>query len=84
MIFMFKRRNYHAFKKTKVAIAYPDNALAKARQLSANGYGALGNNCLDHTFRVLEAYGVKDLPWLQTHPSPNDWFAQFNGDYHDI
>lgn len=84
MAFLFKRRNYHAFKRAKVTVAYPDNAFAEARKQAGGGYTVIGNNCLDHTFRVLKAYGVQDLPWPLTHPSPNDWFAMFNGQYFDL
>lgn len=84
MVFAFKQRNYHAFKKAKVEVAWPDNALAMARQQSLGGYEGIGNNCLDHVWRTLNAYGVKDLPLAQFHPAPNDWFAQFNGAYMDI
>ena len=24
------------------------------------------------------------VPWDQTHPSPNDWFAAFNGEVHNL
>jgi hypothetical protein len=84
MYFLFKRRNYHAFKRAKVAVANPDNAFHEARKQSLGGYSAIGNNCLDHACRILQAYGVKDLPWPLTHPSPNDWFAMFNGAYADL
>lgn len=84
MFFQFKQRNYHAVKRAKVAVANPHQAMHMARQQAAGGYVAIGNNCLDHTLRILQAYGVKDLPWAQTHPSPNDWFAQFNGAYLDL
>ena len=84
MFELFKQRGYHAYKKAKVASTNAGAALAKAHEHAQSGYAAIGNNCLDHTFRVLEAYGVKDLPWPLSHGSPNEWFALFNGAYVDL
>ena len=78
------RRNYDGVKMATVRGGNYEAAIAMARDTSMRGYDGLGNNCLDHAFAVLEAYGVKDLPWKQTHPSPNDWFAQFNGEYKNL
>ncbi len=84
MFALFKKRGYHAFKKAKVPTVDADAALQMAHQQSQSGYSAIGNNCLDHTFRILEAYGVKGLPWPLNHGSPNEWFALFNGAYVDL
>jgi hypothetical protein len=84
MYFQFKQRNYHAVKRAKVQVASPHQAMHEAKVVATGGYTAIGNNCLDHTCRILKAYGVKDLPWPLTHPSPSDWFAQFNGAYLDL
>ena len=84
---MFKEmasRNYDGYKVATVRNCNPEAAIATARDTSMRGYDGIGNNCLDHAFAILEAYGVNDLPWKQTHPSPNDWFAQFNGEYHNL
>jgi hypothetical protein len=84
MFRLFRRRNYHAFKVAKVEKIWPDNAALEAKSTKAAGYTAIGNNCLDHVFRILKVYGVMDLPWPSTHPSPNDWFGSFNGTYRDL
>lgn len=40
------------------------------------GYNALGNNCLDLTYRIVEAYGVPadKLPYTQDNAYPSTWF----------
>ncbi|WP_155128674.1 hypothetical protein [[Actinomadura] parvosata] len=38
------------------------------------GYTGIGNNCLDATIRVLNAYGVPGLPSASFYPYPNNWF----------
>jgi hypothetical protein len=75
---------YDAYKVTTVRDCNPDAAEQAGNAIVHWGYTALGNNCLDHVWKVLAAYGVKDLPWAQTHPSPNDWFGVFNGEYHNL
>jgi hypothetical protein len=43
------------------------------------GYTGLGNNCLDATYRVLNAYGAPSLPWPSTHPRPyQDWYSSLD------
>lgn len=62
----------------------PSRARDVAVQTQGRGYNASGNNCLDHVWDSLDAYGVEGLPWKQTHPSPNDWVAAFNGEFYNI
>ncbi len=47
--------------------------------------GFPGNNCADHTYDVLSAYGVTGLPLLQFVPKPNEWFDLliYGWDYFD-
>lgn len=64
--------------------AHPEAALATAQRMPTLGYKFPGNTCLDHACKVLERYGLPfhelggspawGMPWLQTHPAPNDWF----------
>lgn len=79
-----RKRHYDAWKLASFRNGNPAAAWKRAQEMEASGYVALGNNCLDHTFRVLESYGQPDLPWPMTHPSPNDWFAVYNGEFHNI
>lgn len=62
----------------------PGPAAELGRAIVGWGYTAVGNNCLDHTFKVLVAYGEDGIPWPSTHPSPNDWFAVLIGEYHNL
>ncbi|MFF5173658.1 RICIN domain-containing protein [Micromonospora sp. NPDC000089] len=47
----------------------------------SSGYAGVGNNCLDATYRVLSAYGVPGLPWVQTNPYPNNWFNALGSEW---
>lgn len=77
-------RGYDVFKVAQVEDPHPDAALMAAQQVQAAGYKVIGNNCLDHVVKVLDAYGIKDLPYASMHPSPNEWFSLFHGDYHRL
>lgn len=84
MLAAMRQRNYDGYKFATVRDCNAATARAAADALKTVGYIAIGSNCLDHVWRVLDAYGVKGLPWLQTHPSPNDWFALYNGEFHNL
>ncbi|HEX6591312.1 MAG TPA: hypothetical protein VF050_04880 [Moraxellaceae bacterium] len=77
-------RGYDVFKVAQVEYPHAEAAHVVARSTQDSGYKAIGNNALDHAVRVLDAYGVKDLPYASMHPSPNEWFCLFNGDYHSL
>ncbi len=68
---------YSRYKKT--AVKNPNISFAKTRadETMMKGFQGISNNCLDHTYHVLEGYGVKDMPWKQTNPTPNGWFSAF-------
>jgi hypothetical protein len=70
---------YDAYKT--IAVAKPDADAAWKQVLAAQsaGYLALGKNCLDFTYRVLNAYGADKLPWPSTHPAPNSFFNDVAG-----
>jgi len=59
---------YDKIKKISVPIAYPDKAIEEIKKFPNNGFLVISNNCLDNSMKVLEAYGVKDLP---SYPSRN-------------
>lgn len=77
-------RGYDVFKVAPVPEPNPDAARLAALATRASGYKTIGNNSLDHVVKVLDAYGVKDLPYASMHPSPNEWFCLFNGEYHSL
>lgn len=77
-------RGYDVFKVAPVPDPHPDAAQQVALQVRTSGYKTIGNNSLDHVVKVLDAYGVKDLPYASMHPSPNEWFCLFNGEYHSL
>jgi hypothetical protein len=71
---------YNEYKRTFVMRRSSLNAEDKQWAIRYRGYGLFGNNCLNHTYDVLEAYGVdknRVMPWLQTRPAPNSWFRAF-------
>lgn len=54
-------------------------AITAATNNISAGYTGLGNNCLDATYRVLNAYGAPNLPWPSTHPRPyQDWYSSLD------
>jgi hypothetical protein len=79
-----ERPAYDALKILGVRNADPERAAALGRDTANWGYTAMGNNCADHVWKVLEAYGEVGLPLLQTHPSPNEWFALVVGEYVEL
>ena len=84
MLQAFRARNYDAYKVCSVLNANPSNAEKTARYKAGCGYGFITDNCLDHVWDILSAYGIEGLPWRQNYPSPNDWVAQFNGEFHNL
>jgi len=79
-----RSRRYDAYKYATFRDAAPSAAEMRMNFNEANGYDIQGNNCLDHTFKILEAYRQPDLQWPLTHGSPNEWFALYNGEFHNI
>lgn len=84
MIALFRTYGYDCYKVSVVRDSQAAPARGIGEMAPSWGYTGLFNNCLDHVHRVLAAYGEKGMPWLQTHPAPNDWFAVFNGEYHNL
>jgi hypothetical protein len=84
MFAAMKIRGYDGYKKAVVHDCDSAAARATANATKLAGYFFIRNNCLDHAYHVLYAYGVQGLPWRQNHPSPNDWFALYNGEYRNL
>lgn len=84
--FTFQTRFPGTFKQPDAAHPYsqykcrttPTSSVGAANSAAtANataGYTGIGNNCLDATYRILNAYGVPNLPWPSTHWYPNNWY----------
>jgi hypothetical protein len=64
---------YNYAKAVAVAKPKADAALKIAKANINAGFTGLTNNCLDATYRVLQAYGA-DMPWPSTNWAPNGWF----------
>lgn len=72
--------SYSEFKTTFVMRRNSNGADGKANEAQNWGYGLVGNNCADHTYRVLEAYGVDTgqvMRSLMQRGAPNSWFRAF-------
>ncbi len=70
---------YMLYKQVFVPNANPGAAQAAAEAASRDGYGLVGNNCMDNAYRVLTAYGLHDdvIPNPSFNPGqwiPNNWF----------
>ncbi len=84
MLDAVRQRQYTFYKVAPIPNCNPPAARTLADAAKNWGYCALGNNCLDNVVRVLHAYAEAGVPWDETHPSPNDWFAAFNGEVHNL
>jgi len=84
MLARFIELDYDGYKVATVREPHPEAARRLAEESQQWGYTGLTNNCLDHLWRILEAYGEPWLPFAQTHPIPNDWFAQYLGEYRNL
>jgi hypothetical protein len=84
MIEVFRGRGYDGYKVSSVREAKPADAREVGGKAQEWGYTGIWNNCLDHAHKVLAKYGEVGMPWLRTHPAPNDWFAVYNGEYHNL
>lgn len=49
--------NYHAYKKLHHDGGNPERALQELELIKAGGWSLLTNNCIDQTYRLLDAYG---------------------------
>jgi hypothetical protein len=77
MLTKMKNLGYSAYKRVTVKNPSISSAKARAQRTMMAGFQGISNNCLDHTYLILEGYGVKDMPWKQTNPTPNGWFNAF-------
>lgn len=77
MLSAMRGRGYQSYKTIAGAQAGfdPSPADTVAAASAGRGYDVIGNNCADTVWDVLHAYGVPDLPYLQLHPAPNNWYA---------
>ena len=72
--------SYSEYKTTFVALRNSNLADQRANEAQNWGYGLSGNNCADHVYRVLQAYGVDTsgvMRTLATRAAPNSWFRSF-------
>lgn len=72
-----KALGYDRFKSVRVSNPNVAGGKRCADETKMKGFQGISNNCLDHTYHVLEGYGVRDMPWKQTNPAPNGWFNAF-------
>lgn len=49
--------NYHAYKELHHDGGNPERALQELELIKAGGWALLTNNCIDQTYRLLDAYG---------------------------
>ena len=82
MFARMKSLNYSRWKG--LAVSNPTILKAKSATeiIKGKGYDVTGNNCFDHTYDVITAYGIHwtKLPLKQVFPVPNEWFRRFYAD----
>lgn len=72
---------YHACKFVNVSKPNQSEPLKVIATARRNGYGFLGNNCMDAVFNVVKAYANgndKILPWPATHWTPRSFFTDID------
>ena len=69
------KAQYTEYAALPIAYCSPKEAIKTALETRQLGYGLFTNNCLDHVYAIMKAYGVGNLPWMQTHPAPRAWFG---------
>lgn len=79
MLAAMRARSYNAYRVVDVPSPDPIAARHIADESKNWGFTGIGNNCLDHAYRVLEAFKTPGMPWPLTHPFPNQWFGDFPG-----
>ncbi|MEQ1933933.1 MAG: hypothetical protein ABL962_08655 [Fimbriimonadaceae bacterium] len=84
LVNLFRTLDYDCYKAVTVRSPNPSAAKTVADSTEHRGYIGLTNNCLDHVFDVLTAYGEPGLPFRFQYPSPRSWFAMFNGELHNL
>lgn len=80
--------NYHGFKELHHPGGDPDRALHEMKLVKAGGWSLLTNNCIDQTYRILDAFGAGSalVDPRQRYRSlqlatiiPKKWFASAAG-----
>lgn len=80
MVNAMKTRGYDEYTCTTVASRQPAAAAAEALVVSGGGYAAATNNCMDHTYRILTAYGVRFPAQPSWNWAPRVWFDKITDD----
>lgn len=74
-----RSRAYTHFKLIDVAPANPGFAGQVVAWLGRRPYDLFGHNCMNATYDVLRAFGLKGLPAPAHHWEPNHWFNHVRG-----
>ncbi len=77
-----RHQNYYTgYRCERVANSAVGAANAKVTWAKNNGYNVFGNNCMDHAYAILSAYGANGMeaPWWAVEP--NTWFDQLSSSW---
>ncbi len=74
MLRTMQATNYDHYSCRTTDVADATAADAKALAVRDGGYLGIGNNCLDHTYDILTAYGARFATSRKTHLRPRDWY----------
>lgn len=77
--YMKQVHKYDAYKVIPVKAARWQFAYNTGKQIEQMGYTGVTNNCLDHAYAVIKAYGATELPTPFRHPLPKDWYNLLPG-----
>ncbi len=76
---------YNTYRCISTPTSAVGGALNIVHQIPGWGYNALGNNCLDDAYRVLNAYRGGEMPAPPWAASPDDYYVGLNwGTYYSL
>jgi len=76
--------NYDEFKVITIQQPNPDYAWQMVQSVGNHWYSFAKYNCMNSTYDVLRAFGVKDLPPPNLNWVPNAWFDKIVGDHYKV
>jgi hypothetical protein len=80
----FVSRDYDEFKIINISGGNHVRAYSEVIRVKRSWYTLLFGNCMDDTFNVLRAYGVKDMPLPGSKITPNNWFDSLNWTHYNL
>lgn len=72
-----KAKGYTGYKCVTVGKGNITSATNAALATKSGGYSVIGNNCMDHSYRILKAFGAS-MPSPTLELAPNLWYSDLS------